>query len=105
MRDDISDSSDVGTLRATKYIHNHLLKSVLHWPTAVFDRIPSGRVMNRFGSDIDILDNVLPKELLELLKDTATVSELLAQTFLCLPKELPPGDGTNTELKLPKMRT
>ena len=67
----------IGMLKAAKYIHNHLLACVLHWPAITFDRIPSGRIINRFGFDVDVLDNTLPTHVLEFLTYTALVGELL----------------------------
>lgn len=64
----------VGVLKAARYIHNRLLTSVLHWPSATFDRIPLGRILNRFSADIDMLDNTLPTSLLQLLRNAGLVS-------------------------------
>lgn len=63
-----------GMLTASNYIHRHLLRSVLRWPVTTFDRIPSGRIMNRFGFDIDVLDNLFPNNVMQLLNQSALVS-------------------------------
>ena len=63
----------IGALKAAKYIHNRLINSVLHWPSTTFDRIPSGRIMNRFGFDLDSMDNNLPESLFEFLTYSAMV--------------------------------
>ncbi|XP_069938780.1 multidrug resistance-associated protein 1-like isoform X3 [Cherax quadricarinatus] len=50
----------LGCLKAAKVLHKQLLESVIHFPMRFFDTNPSGRIINRFGKEIDILDNVLP---------------------------------------------
>ncbi|XP_068237783.1 multidrug resistance-associated protein 1-like isoform X4 [Palaemon carinicauda] len=51
------------TLEAAKILHNNLLENMLHLPMAFFDTNPIGRVINRFGKDVDTMDNVLPMSL------------------------------------------
>ncbi|KAH3867552.1 hypothetical protein DPMN_030684 [Dreissena polymorpha] len=48
-------------VRASGTLHDAMLKSILHAPMAFFDTTPIGRMMNRFSSDIDIMDNRLPE--------------------------------------------
>ena len=67
---------DVGVLRATKRIHNNLLNATLHWPALMFDRIPIGRIINRFGYDIDLLDNMMPENLKKTLMRLTLVSTI-----------------------------
>ncbi|XP_077258461.1 multidrug-Resistance like Protein 1 isoform X5 [Temnothorax americanus] len=50
----------VGCLRSSKLLHSELLFAMLRSPLGFFDTTPSGRILNRFGKDIDIIDNVLP---------------------------------------------
>ena len=66
----------VGLLRASKSIHNDLLTSLFRWPASVFDRVPSGRIMNRLGSDVEVLDNILPTNFLKMLLHAAVVSRV-----------------------------
>nr|XP_045598881.1 multidrug resistance-associated protein 1-like [Procambarus clarkii] len=49
-----------GCLKAAKVLHKQLLERVIHFPMSFFDTNPSGRIINRFSKEIDILDNVLP---------------------------------------------
>lgn len=50
-----------GMLRASKYFHWFMLTHTLRAPLKFFDTTPIGRIVNRFGKDIDILDRVLPQ--------------------------------------------
>lgn len=48
-------------LQAARYLHDHLLKTVLRAPTTTFfDVTPIGRILNRFSSDINSVDSDLP---------------------------------------------
>ena len=52
-----------GTLRAGARLHYQILRSVMHLPMHFFDTNPVGRMINRFGKDMDTLDTVLPMTL------------------------------------------
>ncbi|XP_043228721.1 multidrug resistance-associated protein 1-like [Amphibalanus amphitrite] len=49
-----------GLLSAARLMHSHLLSNVLRLSMAFFDTTPLGRTINRFGDDVDTLDNALP---------------------------------------------
>ncbi|XKL66876.1 hypothetical protein PGB90_010296 [Kerria lacca] len=50
-----------GMIAATKYLHWYMLTHTLRASLSFFDTTPTGRIVNRFGKDIDTLDNVLPQ--------------------------------------------
>lgn len=50
----------VGCLKACKIYHNKLLSHSLHLPILFFDTTPTGRIINRFSKDVDVLDSALP---------------------------------------------
>ncbi|NXD28363.1 MRP7 protein, partial [Spelaeornis formosus] len=49
-----------GTLRAAAVIHNRLLQRVLKATVTFFDTTPTGRILNRFSSDLHCVDDSLP---------------------------------------------
>jgi ATP-binding cassette subfamily C (CFTR/MRP) protein 1 len=55
-----------GAVRAAVNLHAQLLTKVMRLPMAFFDTNPSGRVINRFSRDTEILDAVLPLTLIQL---------------------------------------
>ena len=55
-------------LRASSSLHKQMLNSVIASPMHFFDRTPQGRIVNRFAKDIDICDNLLPKNFSQIIK-------------------------------------
>ncbi|NWY38889.1 MRP7 protein, partial [Sylvia atricapilla] len=49
-----------GALRAASVIHNRLLQRVLKATVSFFDTTPTGRILNRFSSDLYCVDDSLP---------------------------------------------
>lgn len=45
-----------------------MLHSVLRAPVRFFDTSPTGRILNRFSSDVDCMDERLPRDLLDVLQ-------------------------------------
>ncbi|KAK3095411.1 hypothetical protein FSP39_014366 [Pinctada imbricata] len=48
-------------VRAAGNLHSTMLHCVMRSPMSFFDTTPLGRIMNRFSSDVDILDDRLPR--------------------------------------------
>jgi ABC-type multidrug transport system fused ATPase/permease subunit len=53
--------------RASKVVHKNLLNNVLRSPMKFFDTNPTGRIVNRFTSDMDTMDQMIPFELLDFI--------------------------------------
>ena len=47
-------------LRAAKALHDRALTALLASPPAFFAATPAGRVLNRFGADVGVVDDALP---------------------------------------------
>ena len=48
---------------AAKYMHEALLKGVMKSPMSFFDTTPLGRIINRFSSDIDTMEMMIPTQM------------------------------------------
>ncbi|XP_047481887.1 multidrug resistance-associated protein 1-like isoform X2 [Penaeus chinensis] len=57
----------LGCLRSSRVLHQRLLDSVVRLPMSFFDTNPSGRIINRFSKDINVLDNTFPDNLRNFL--------------------------------------
>ena len=76
----------VATLKASKTLFARMLDSVSHATARWIDKTPSGRILNRFARDIEVLDN-------SLLSNLATVAQYginLIASVLILSVSLPP---------------
>eukprot|EP01126_Amoeba_proteus_P060740 TRINITY_DN8075_c0_g1_i2.p1 TRINITY_DN8075_c0_g1~~TRINITY_DN8075_c0_g1_i2.p1 ORF type:complete len:628 (+),score=126.26 TRINITY_DN8075_c0_g1_i2:254-1885(+) len=60
-------------VNASQKIHDNMLKRILHVPTSYFDTVPVGRIVNRFSSDQNTIDMLLPRTLSSAI-DTLLVS-------------------------------
>ncbi|KAI1319685.1 Multidrug resistance-associated protein 1 [Mortierella claussenii] len=47
-------------IRATRILHSNLLENVMRLPMSFFDTTPVGRIVNRFSSDVDNVDELVP---------------------------------------------
>ena len=45
-----------------------MLRAILRAPLRFFDTNPTGRILNRFSSDVDCMDERLPRDLLDVLQ-------------------------------------
>uniref|UniRef100_A0A8R1DMH1 ABC-type glutathione-S-conjugate transporter n=1 Tax=Caenorhabditis japonica TaxID=281687 RepID=A0A8R1DMH1_CAEJA len=50
----------LGMVRASRLLHSSMLSNIVKSPMAFFDVTPLGRILNRFGKDVDVVDARLP---------------------------------------------
>lgn len=74
-----------GGIKAAKLIHDRLLNSVIHTEFSFFDVTPVGRIMNRFSSDTNTIDDSLPFILNILLAQLAGLIGALCVTLFGMP--------------------
>ncbi|XP_058792375.1 multidrug resistance-associated protein 1 isoform X6 [Phymastichus coffea] len=60
-------SVQLGTLRSSSVMFRETLHNTLRGPMSLFDTVPIGRILSRFGADIDTMDNKLPMSLMQCL--------------------------------------
>ncbi|XP_016840838.1 multidrug resistance-associated protein 1 isoform X5 [Nasonia vitripennis] len=60
-------SVQIGTLRSSAVMFREALDNTLRGPMSLFDTVPIGRILSRFGADIDTMDNRLPMSLMQWL--------------------------------------
>ncbi|WAQ96706.1 MRP1-like protein [Mya arenaria] len=49
----------LGNIRVGRSLHLFLLKNILSSPMAFFDSTPTGRILNRFGKELDVIDMII----------------------------------------------
>ncbi|KAI7821028.1 hypothetical protein BC939DRAFT_456317 [Gamsiella multidivaricata] len=57
----------VARIRAAERIHAKLLNMIFRLPIAFFDTTPLGRIINRFSSDISMVDVKIPNKMMDVL--------------------------------------
>ncbi|KAG8290821.1 Canalicular multispecific organic anion transporter 1, variant 2 [Homalodisca vitripennis] len=63
----------LATVLASQHLHLSMLTNVLRSPMSFFDTTPTGRIVNRFGKDIEVVDNTLPFSVNNALSMSANV--------------------------------
>lgn len=56
------------TSRASKTLHDRMFTSILHAPMRFFDLNPSGRILNRFSRDMGLIDEVMPRIMMDAIQ-------------------------------------
>ncbi|KAL7298327.1 hypothetical protein TKK_0008673 [Trichogramma kaykai] len=69
-------------MKASRNLHDRMLQRLLKAPMQFFDRNPSGRIMNRFFNDINVLDELLPVTMLDGLQVYVFMIGVITQVFL-----------------------
>ncbi|CAG0921145.1 unnamed protein product, partial [Notodromas monacha] len=68
----------LGSLRASKKMHDEMLSNILQSPMSFFDTTPIGRINNRFGKDLDTMDLAIPRSVISALNNFLLVFATLA---------------------------
>lgn len=73
-------------MQAALYLHSHSLHRILYVPMDFFDTTPKGRILSRFSTDINCIDNTLPMNLKQTLVVGIRVGQLhdFTPSFLVL---------------------
>lgn len=56
------------TTRASKTLHDRMFSSILHAPMRFFDLNPSGRILNRFSRDMGLIDEIMPRIMMDAIQ-------------------------------------
>ncbi|KAJ2829260.1 hypothetical protein IWW50_000956 [Coemansia erecta] len=73
------------SIRASTKIHNNMLISVLRSPMAFFDVTPLGRILNRFSSDLQRCDEMLPRSVSSMVNTMVSVVSAVSVIGLSTP--------------------
>jgi ABC-type multidrug transport system fused ATPase/permease subunit len=72
-------------VKAAQRIHEQLLASILRLPVSFFDRTPTGRILNRFSSDIDQIDALLSQSLSAQCEFTVRAATAISVCIFVVP--------------------
>jgi len=71
-----------GAIRCSRQLHKDILTRIIRAPVNLFfDRVPSGRILNRLSSDLSVLDNAIASSFGTL---TVIFYQLIADITVCL---------------------
>ena len=75
----------ISTLTGANKLHHIMLGNVLRSPMSFFDTTPQGRILNRFGKDVDVLDSTMPM----IIRGWITCLLAVLSTFLIIAYTAP----------------
>ncbi len=80
----------VASIRASQNLFSKLLTNVIKAPLRWFDITPAGRIMNRFGTDMDCIDNILPQSIMNLGNNAFSIAAYFLICVAIVPAFLLP---------------
>lgn len=75
----------LGTLKASVFLHKTLLHAMTRAQLMFFDQTPIGRILSRFGSDVEAADNKIPEIVSDGMACFFEVTNISSH-FIFLPK-------------------
>lgn len=81
----------LGSLRASRTIHSQLLDRILRAKVRFFDVTPLGRIVNRFSSDLETVDQALAPSLSYLLYSIIATIYVIVLVSVITPAFIVPG--------------
>jgi len=81
----------LGALRASRQLHRRLLNSVCAAPIRWFDRVPVGRITNRFAKDMETIDTEVADNMSNAIDNAVTAIGVLLIVSLVMPFFIIPG--------------
>ncbi|KAN0064357.1 hypothetical protein ACQY0O_002552 [Thecaphora frezii] len=78
------------SIRASQNLFTSLLSNVIGAPLRWFDINPTGRILNRFGTDMDGVDNVLPQAIMNFLGNAFAISTYFLICVVIVPSFVVP---------------
>eukprot|EP00392_Amoebophrya_sp_AT5.2_P010444 g10504.t1 len=73
------------SLKASVFMHEKMLTSLLNAPLSFFDITPTGRILNRFLQDMQNIDNYVPTVITQQVQNTLTMLTQLILIFVYCP--------------------
>uniref|UniRef100_A0A915DK60 Multidrug resistance-associated protein 1 n=1 Tax=Ditylenchus dipsaci TaxID=166011 RepID=A0A915DK60_9BILA len=80
----------LGMVRAGNLLHEGMLKNLLRSPMSFFDVTPLGRILNRFGKDVDLVDTRVPGTFLNFVGCTVMSICTVAVPMIVTPQVAAP---------------
>ncbi|QRV83260.1 ABC transporter [Ceratobasidium sp. AG-Ba] len=77
--------SIMSTLRASRLLYEKMLRSVLRSPSRFFDKTPSGRILNRFSSDVDTIDGGLQDFMIQVIMQIISLAVAVGTIVYAVP--------------------
>ena len=75
----------MSTLNGARALHNLMFENILRTPLSFFDTTPQGRIINRFGKDVDVLDTKMSN----IFKSTFSDFLSMVSTFVVISYTTP----------------
>lgn len=75
----------MGGVHAASLLHEALLYNKMRSPQSFFDTTPSGRILNRFSKDINVIDEILAPSILQMLNTVFNSLSTLVVIIITTP--------------------